>query len=156
MNSLDDEDEGLAPDVRRLLDQRAGRTPENDDALLARVGTRVMAAIETEQPVQYRTVRASDEGWKTIAPGIECKVLWTMGSEQSRMLRAAPGGRVGPHWHASDEECVVLEGSIRIGADLVLRAGDFHVGRKGSMHPEIVSDTGALVYLRGAVEPSCT
>lgn len=49
---------------------------------------------------------------------------------------------------------MVLEGSLRIGDDLVLHAGDFHVGRQGSMHAAASTETGALVYLRGAREPA--
>jgi hypothetical protein len=150
----DDASAGLDPDLRRLLDQRVGRSTEDDDALIARVKSRVMSAIEAEQRLQYRTVRSAGPGWETVAPGVERKMLWTTASEQSCMLRLAPGASVGSHWHAADEECVVVEGSVRIGADLVLHAGDFHIGRKGSVHEATTSETGAVVYLRGALEPS--
>ncbi len=66
-------------------------------------------------------------------------------------MRFAPGASVARHMHRADEECVVLEGSVRIG-DLLLHAGDFHLGREGSEHPLATTDTGAVFYLRGALD----
>lgn len=126
---------------------------DDDDALIERVRRRVMEAI-AEDPRPFRTVRTGPEGWQTVAPGIERKLLWAADGAQSCLLRLAPGARVEGHLHRADEECVVLEGSVRIGSDLVLHAGDFHVGLRGTTHPVTTSDTGAVVYLRGAADAS--
>lgn len=66
------------------------------------------------------------------------------------MLRLAPGAVVRGHLHPADEECVVLEGSLRIGSDLVLGQGDYHVAASGSVHEDVTTETGALLYIRGA------
>ena len=123
-----------------------------DDELLARVKSRVMAAIAAEPQEQHRTVRAADGVWQVVCPGLERKLLWGDGSARSWMVRLAPGTVVQAHLHGMDEECVVLEGSLRIGAGLLLQSGDFHVAAKGSMHDAVSTDTGALVYIRGAPE----
>jgi quercetin dioxygenase-like cupin family protein len=154
MSRSPDDEAALDAEVRALLDRRLGRSPDEDDALLARVKARVMGSIGAERQVQYRTVRGAAGGWQTIAPGVERKILWTTPAEQSCMMRLAPGAVVAAHWHLADEECVVVQGSVRIGPDLELHAGDFHVGCKGSMHEATTSDSGAVVYLRGALEPS--
>ena len=49
----------------------------------------------------------------------------------------------------TDEECLVLEGSLWQG-DVFLKAGDFHVARPGMKHGDLRTDTGALIYIRYA------
>jgi anti-sigma factor ChrR (cupin superfamily) len=142
----------LPPELRTALDAQLGRERGADDALIARVRGRVMAAIRAEAPAPNRTVRSGESGWQTLMPGLECKVLWSSGDVASCFLRAAPGVTIPRHRHSADEECVVLEGSVRIGRDLILHPGDFHIARQGGEHEEIRTDTGALVYLRGALD----
>jgi len=55
-----------------------------------------------------------------------------------------------PHVHGQDEECMVLEGEVRIG-DLVVRAGAYHLAPRGVAHEPISSEHGALLFLRGAI-----
>lgn len=141
---------GLDPALAHSLDEFFWPVSAHDSALIARVKARVMEAIGRDPLPANRTVRADSGGWERITPKIERKVLWSSDAAISVLLRCAPGAEVGPHLHAMDEECMVLEGSIRIGDDLVLHAGDFHVGRRGSRHAATTTDTGALVYLRGA------
>jgi hypothetical protein len=140
----------LAPDVERVLQERLGAAPADDHDLLQRVKARVMGTVRAESS-PYRTVRAG-EGWETVAPGIERKLLWVLGDQRSCLMRFAPGAVVDRHFHRADEECVVLEGTVRIG-ELELHAGDFHLGREGSDHPVSTTDTGAVIYLRGALDP---
>jgi quercetin dioxygenase-like cupin family protein len=137
---------GLDPSVRRALD--AGLAA--DDALIARVKARVMAAIREEPSPLLVTSRAAEGAWARVGPGLERKVLWATPAAVSAMWRLAPGASLPPHLHAADEECVVLEGSVRIGADLLLRAGDFHVAPQGSRHEATATETGAVVFLRCA------
>lgn len=140
----------LAPDIERLLQERLGCRPGDDRQLLDRVKARVMDTVRAETS-PYRTVRSAD-GWETVSPGIERKLLWALGNERSCLMRFAAGASFDRHVHRADEECVVLEGKVRIG-ELVLQAGDFHLGREGSEHPLSTTDTGAVIYLRGALDP---
>jgi hypothetical protein len=136
----------LDPELRRALAERLGPA---DAQLIAGVKARVLEAVRSQGPL-LRTVPFAAKGWETLAPGVERKVLWTSATAQSCMMRLAPGACVSGHAHPIDEECVVLEGTLRIGQDIVLHAGDFHMGRKGSVHGDATTETGALVYLRGA------
>jgi hypothetical protein len=61
----------------------------------------------------------------------------------------APGAVLPAHRDAIDEECVVLEGRLRIGA-LELGPGGFHMVHKDVLDADSISDEGAIVYLRGA------
>ncbi len=46
------------------------------------------------------------------------------------------------------EECVILEGSVRLGS-IELSAGDYQLMAPGMPHIAAVSDTGALMFVRG-------
>ena len=45
---------------------------------------------------------------------------------------------------------MVLEGEVRIG-DLVVRQGSYHLAPAGVPHEPISSESGALLFLRGAI-----
>lgn len=137
----------LDPDITQLMDQQLGVARAGDAQILARVKEKVMRAIGAAPSAS--TVRAASGDWRRIAPGIEQKVLCDSGSGMSCLLRCAPGAALPAHVHRIDEECLVLEGTLRIGDELVLRAGDFHVAPAGSAHPLTSTDTGVLLYLRG-------
>lgn len=125
-------------------------TTIDDSALIARVRARVLDAVARDAGAPHHTVRASAGSWETVAPGVERKVLWERGGATSCMLRMAPGTSFPAHAHPIDEECVVLEGSLRIGADLLLRPGDFHVGLNGMAHETASTQDGCLCFLRTA------
>lgn len=144
----------LEADIRNCLDEALCPPREHDDELVERVRERVMTAVATRSSALHRTVRAGAGHWETVGLGVERKLLWESGDSVSCLMRLAPGAVVAGHAHPLDEECVVLEGSLRIGRDLVLRPGDFHVGVKGVDHAVAATETGALVYLRGAKTPA--
>lgn len=144
------ETQPLKADVRHEAGEAPGPHQKGDKALLARVKQRVLSAVAGKTGALHGTVRAGDGRWEQVSPGVERKLLWESGDTVSWMLRLGPGAVVAPHGHLVDEECVVLEGSVRIGNDLVLGPGDFHVGVRGVPHDATCSDTGAVVYLRGA------
>ena len=88
--------------------------------------------------------------WQPFATGVQIKVLHEAGGVMSYLLRLAPGASIAPHRHPIDEECVVLEGTVRIGDDLVVEAGGFHLARQGLLHAPIHAPQGATLFLRGA------
>src|SRR5689334_20631301 len=97
------------------------------------------------------TTIQSDEGeWQPFSPKVSIKVLRRDVHTQSYLLRLEPGAVVLPHVHGQDEECMVLEGEVRIG-DLVVGAGAYHLAPKGVLHEPISSEHGALLFLRGAI-----
>ena len=118
--------------------------PDRADAIKARVLERVRAGRS-----RFVTVRAEAGNWVEIVPHVHFKLLHDDGRTCSYLLRLAPGARLPAHGHSTDEECVVLEGSAQLG-EAEVRAGDFHLALAGSVHGEITSRTGALLFLRGA------
>lgn len=142
--------QALEADIRQSLEQALGAGRPGDAELLARVKGRVVEAIERKSALLHRTVRAQAGVWEPVAPGVERKLLWETADATSCMVRLAPGTSFPPHGHPLDEECMVLEGSLRIGPDLLLLPGDFHVGLRGIAHATISTDDGVLCYLRTA------
>lgn len=141
----------LDEDVALALSGKMFATRAGDDHLLDRVRGRLLESIADEsQQRLHATVRATDTSWEELAPGVLRKLLFETAEAVSSMVRLAPGAVVPGHAHLIDEECIVLEGTLRIGSDLLLLPGDFHVGRRGVPHADASTDTGALVYLRSA------
>ncbi|HRD92842.1 MAG TPA: cupin domain-containing protein [Accumulibacter sp.] len=93
------------------------------------------------------TCFASEEGWLSVADGVDEKLLWQDGEMRSRFLRWRPGGCLPAHVHAGDEECMMLSGDVFFG-DLLVRAGDFHLAPAGSEHGGVFSDSGAMAFVR--------
>lgn len=143
------DDAPLPDDILELLSASAVATTPGDALSIARVKRRVLARIAEEQRTQHLTVRAEDGAWQPFGPGLTLKVLHEQGGTMSYLVRLAPGAALPPHRHPVDEECVVLEGMLRIG-ELEVGAGGFHLGRQDVLHMPIVSEHGALIFLRGA------
>ena len=140
----------IASDVRQILDAALCPQGTGDAALLARVKERVLTAVVSKTSVLHSTVRAGAGEWEPVSVGLERKLLWETADAISCLLRLAPGAVVAGHTHLMDEECIVLEGSLRIGCDLTLHAGDFHVGVRGVAHELATTEAGAVVFLRSA------
>jgi hypothetical protein len=115
-----------------------------------RVRKSLMRRIAEQSSTAHRTVHANAEGWAPFLPLIDCKILNQIGGITSYLLRMKPGAVLPAHRHPIDEECIVIEGVLRIGNTLVIEAGGFHLGLKDLPHDAITTDTGALIYLRGA------
>jgi quercetin dioxygenase-like cupin family protein len=92
----------------------------------------------------------SHEGdWYEVSDGVFQKDLWAEGNIISRYIRINANTQIAGHEHPLDEECMMLSGDIFLG-DILLQAGDYHVAPAGTEHLEITSDTGALLFVRGA------
>ena len=143
------------PELQALVDgweQRLGSLDPNVAPVQppSDLWDKVDAALD-RSPAGSITLRAGAGEWETLGDGVEKKRLYRdpdAGTE-SYLLRFAPGARRPAHNHAMIEECVVMEGDLWIG-DLRVMTGDYHVALPGSDHPEVWSDGGALVYIRGA------
>jgi quercetin dioxygenase-like cupin family protein len=118
--------------------------------LVNRVRTKIMRSIAESSLEKYSTVYAQADTWHAFLDKIEFKLLNEVDGIASYLLRLQPGAVLPAHHHPVDEECVVLEGELRIGERLVLKKGDFHLARKDIPHAEITTDVGALIFLRGA------
>lgn len=135
-------------DVLAWLDEAVAPEPA-DAETEARVKRRLLRRIAAESTPRHVTHPATDGPWQPFGPGITMKVLHQDGDTLSYLLRLAPGASLPPHRHSQDEECLVLEGEMRIG-ELVLGPGSYHLGRRGVLHDRLSSPAGALIFLRGA------
>jgi quercetin dioxygenase-like cupin family protein len=127
----------------------AQRADAQDAAATARVRSRVMRRIG-EDSVRHHVAVAPDQGaWQRFLPGIDRKVLHEHDGVMSYLLRFAPGAVLPAHRHPAAEDCVVLEGTIRIGS-LELGSGGYHHVPKDVLDADSTTDDGCVIYLRGA------
>lgn len=125
--------------VHRLSNEASARIKQQ---LMARVSG---SAVQTTTLV--RNVRRN-EGWFILSKRVQAKVLHDDGQTLSWLLKLLPGGRLAEHDHADGaEECMVLEGQLRINGEDFL-AGDYQIALPGSVHHDVSSESGSLVYLR--------
>jgi anti-sigma factor ChrR (cupin superfamily) len=142
----------LPDDIAALL--HGALAPEPAPAADAALKRRLLRAIAAEATPQHLTVPADGGDWHPFGPGLQRKVLHEADGIMSYLVRLAPGARLPAHRHPVDEECVVLEGEVQIGA-LRVAAGGFHLGRRDLPHDRLRSEGGALIFLRGATpEPA--
>jgi anti-sigma factor ChrR (cupin superfamily) len=98
-------------------------------------------------PALVHNVRRGD-GWVNLSKRVQAKVLHDDGTSLSWLLKLLPGGGLPVHDHADGaEECMILEGQLRINGEDFF-AGDFQIALPGSVHHEVSSEHGSLVYLR--------
>jgi quercetin dioxygenase-like cupin family protein len=137
---------GVAP-----VKPKAARNAGLKERILAQTAAPAPGAAPRPAPKRKPaiiTVPASDEGWFEALPKVHIKQVYTDGTAESYLVRLEPGARAPAHDHPGDEECVVLEGSVRYVGGSTLNAGDYEAVLEGAHHTELVSDNGALVYLR--------
>ena len=116
---------------------------------------RIERAIDDiEQVPGTQTVRTAERAWESFLPGVQRKVLRADRSAGAMiaLYRLDPGAHIVGHCHGIAEESLVLEGEFEIDG-MVCRAGDMHIAFAGSRHGALTSRTGALLYVRGDLEP---
>ena len=111
-------------DIARALTE-AQQAGEPDAAAVARVRSRLLRRIADDSIARHTAIPAEADGWHRFLPGIRRKVLHEAHGVMSYLLRFEPGAVLPAHRHPVDEECVVIEGSLRIGP-LQLGPGGFH------------------------------
>ena len=84
-------------------------------------------------------------------PRIELRFLQDHGEDQSFLLRLEPGASLPAHHHHQDEDCVVLQGSVRLG-DIEAGTGTFHLALDGSDHGVVSAATSCVLYLRTSLD----
>lgn len=160
---LDDMELGVGDYHACLPGSRHGSFRSHDGALAYLRGTslgqasgvlrELLGALRPDPGPAPQTERAGvgpHADWQPLAPGVEQRLLRQDGALQSRFIRLAPGACLAGHAHPSDEENLLLQGEAYFG-DILVRAGEFHLAGAGSRHADIVSETGALFFVRGGV-----
>jgi anti-sigma factor ChrR (cupin superfamily) len=138
----------LDPDIAAALTATLVPDPGADAAAIERIRARLMKRVAADSTQHHVAIAASEGTWRDFLPGIQRKVLHESAGVMSYLLRFAPGAVLPAHRHPVDEECVVLEGTLRIGP-LVLGAGGFHHVPQGVLDADSTSDEGCVIYLRG-------
>ena len=90
--------------------------------------------------------RPAEMPWTAGAlPGVFLKVLFNDATRgfSTAMVRMTAGTHYPSHRHAGVEELHLLEGDLWVG-DLPMRPGDYCRGEAGSIHEEIITETGCL------------
>lgn len=111
---------------------------------------RLMARI-ADADESHLTIDADEGDWLPFVEGVAIKVLREDRHALSYLLRLAPGASIPPHRHPQDEECLVLEGRLRVGSTIDIGPGGYHLAHEGALHATISTETGATIFLRGAV-----
>lgn len=109
----------------------------------------VLGGLLPKNHKESESITTNDGEWIEIQKGVFQTDLWTDGIVVSRFCRFEAGARMEGHHHPSEEECMMLSGDIFLG-DILLQEGDYQIAPAGTAHLEIYSDTGALLYVRGA------
>jgi anti-sigma factor ChrR (cupin superfamily) len=101
-----------------------------------------------------RILRAGEGAWEeSQVPGVAVRRLSVDANRKSTtmLVRMAPGASYPSHRHAAAEECLVLEGDLVVGGD-VLHPGDFQRAEAGSVHPRQFTRSGCLLYILSSLE----
>ena len=149
-DTMSHEGDSLDPDTAAALVAAQRATPATgDDAAVERVRSKLMQRIAADSLAHHTFVPAGEGRWHSFGAGIQRKVLQESDGVMSYLLKFAPGAVLPAHRHPMDEECVVLEGTLRVG-DRLLPPGSFHAVRKEVLDCDSTSDEGCVIYLRGA------
>lgn len=123
-------------------------TPEPEAA--TRIREQLFQRVRAPAP-DYLFIHRHEGEWTRLLRGVELKLLRQDTKSRSYLLRMAPGSRIPPHEHPHDEECLVLEGDATVNG-VLCHPGDYHLARQGTPHDWLTSESGCLMFIRGAVD----
>lgn len=130
---------------------------ELTSARRASMRARVLAGAAGVQPAFTETIHTDSLPWRNVSTGVQAKLMKR--DEAANLMivlwRLQPGGALPGHPHSTDEECLVLEGEMLVGAHCV-RAGELHIAKPGAIHGDLTTRTGLLVMVRSGITPELT
>ena len=140
-------------DTTLLAAALAGMLPD-DPPGSARAGALRTQILEAARRSRTQVVRAGQGEWTPFVPGIHIKTLRRdpHSSTQTSLWRIEPGAVIPPHPHASEEECLVLSGSV-VHDGVEYHTGDYLLAAPGERHKAFTSPDGALLMIRGELLP---
>ena len=144
------DDSPLAEDILAALSVAQAPAAARDPAI-ERVRGRLMKRVADDSTRLHDKLDANEGEWRRFLPGIDRKVLHVGAGVMSYLLKFEPGAVLPAHRHPVDEECVVIQGQLRIGHDIELGPGGFHRVDKDVLDAPSTTETGCVIYLRGAV-----
>lgn len=120
------------------------------DAAKRDLFARIEAGIGFEPA--HRFLPAQGGEWRVLAERVYLKVLQRdeVTGEASYLVRYSPGTSFPRHPQRTHEECLLVAGDLRIGDD-VMKPGDLQIAVPGLEHGPLISEGGALVFVRGVL-----
>ena len=99
---------------------------------------------------EHRYLPARDGDWRVLAERVYVKVLQRDDATglATYLVRYSPGTQFPVHPQRTTEECLLVAGDLRIG-DTDMQPGDLQIAVPGIPHGPLVSQGGALVFVRG-------
>jgi len=94
------------------------------------------------------TLRSDEGEWARLASGVAMRRLHARDGTESIMLRFEPGTALRAAPVALDRELLVVSGEIYFGYRSA-GMGDYQIAPAGSVCPEMASDEGSVVFVRG-------
>ena len=132
------------PDAQKIA------PPAGAEASTARSIRRRLMERVADADTTHLTITGDEGEWRPLLDGVAIKMLRERAGTLSYLLRLAPGARLPPHRHPQDEECIVLDGTLRVGTRIEIGPGGYHLAHGGALHASISTETGATIFLRGA------
>ena len=143
----------VPPEIRARLIQRIASAPPAGAASPLRPRLDEVPA-DGGQPAQDLVIkRAAEATWEsTEIPGVQIRVLFMdrANNQFTALVRMAPGTSYPSHIHSGPEECLVLEGDL-CGGKEVLHAGDYQRAPAGSCHGVQKSEQGCLLLITSSL-----
>jgi len=113
-------------------------------ALQTRLFEKIGSIRESKPKPETKIVHPEDGEWVERSPGIKIRFLH---GRRTMMVRMDAGARLDTHTHAMDEQCLVVEGIVHQADGLIAHPGDYIFMAKGTTHPPLFSETGALFLI---------
>jgi quercetin dioxygenase-like cupin family protein len=110
---------------------------------------RILRRVRRPAPLGTTTLRSEEGLWTQLIPGVRKKIVDANPETgtQTYIIEMSPGSEIPAHPHTRDEHCLVLEGEASVD-DHVLRRGDWHVAKAGSLHGVLSSRSGCRLLIR--------
>ena len=134
---------------REAAAQTALALPESSPS--PSIKSRLIARIRPAEviPPGMAILRSDAGKWRESGfPGIQFQLLHhdKQANLVTQLVRMSAGAVYPGHHHKMDEQCYVLEGSVRLD-NMVLRAGDYGRANAQTDHHSMTTDTGCTVLL---------
>lgn len=152
----------VAVDLSALLPEIAS-TPASRAALFTRLRQQSqakpsplekhLAAARFGAGGELITRRAGEDDWEeTAVPGVRIRVLNVDKAKDEfvALVRMEAGASYPSHRHGGAEQCLVLDGELRVGDD-TLKKGDYQFSPQGSRHPAQSTDAGCLLFITSSL-----
>jgi anti-sigma factor ChrR (cupin superfamily) len=113
-----------------------------------------LSSVTPSGPVpSLLTLRADEGDWvATSVPGVRIRTLYVdrERDQYTALVRMSAGSSYPRHVHGGPEHCLVLEGDLHIG-DEVLHPGDYQVAPAGSRHGVQTTERGCLLFITSSL-----